>query len=221
MLPPSVFCDQALLSSEGTPCTSPPARRWLKKNSPSLQELFSRHPLHLVRSPHIAPMPRRSLLSGASRRKQGPTGGDLVGALTMSGPRALIAIGSCMTLAACAPRARLKEPSPDGPAISGLALVPGRTIEGGPVVLRFHFDSRGRDDLRRKCLDVDCRVALVAQRGDLDAPHGVRVSGPTGATRSLPASSSTWGPARRPTELSMTSHRAVHEDAPVRIGGWQ
>jgi hypothetical protein len=39
----------------------------------------------------------------------------------------------------------LKEPSPDGPAISGLEFVPGRTIEGCSVVLRFHFDSRGQD----------------------------------------------------------------------------
>jgi hypothetical protein len=39
----------------------------------------------------------------------------------------------------------LKEPSPDGPAISGLEFVPGRTIEGCPAVLRFHYDLRGED----------------------------------------------------------------------------
>jgi hypothetical protein len=63
----------------------------------------------------------------------------------MSGPRAVIVIGLCTALAACAPRARLKEPSPDGPAISGLEFVPRRTIEGCPAVLQFHFDSRGED----------------------------------------------------------------------------
>ena len=67
------------------------------------------------------------------------------GALTMSGPRAVIVLGLCSALAACAPRARLKEPSPDGPAISDLEFVPGRTIEGCPAVLRFHFDSRAED----------------------------------------------------------------------------
>ena len=63
----------------------------------------------------------------------------------MSGSRAVIVIGLCTALAACAPRARLKEPSPDGPAISGLEFVPRRTIEGCPAVLRFHYDSRGED----------------------------------------------------------------------------
>ena len=57
----------------------------------------------------------------------------------------MIVIGLCTALAACAPRARLKEPARDGPAISGLEFVPGRTLEGCPAVLRFHFDSRGED----------------------------------------------------------------------------
>jgi hypothetical protein len=55
----------------------------------------------------------------------------------------VIVIALCTALAACAPRARLKEPSPDGPVISALAFVPARTLEGCRVMLRFHFDARG------------------------------------------------------------------------------
>ena len=57
----------------------------------------------------------------------------------------MIVIGLCTALTACAPRARVKEPSPDGPTISGLEFAPKRTREGCAAVLRFHFESRAPD----------------------------------------------------------------------------
>lgn len=64
-------------------------------------------------------------------------------AKTMSGARAVVMIALCAVVASCTRRSRLQEPSPDGPTISDLEFVPGRTIEGCRMVVRFHFDSRG------------------------------------------------------------------------------
>jgi hypothetical protein len=118
-----VFCDQALLSSEDAVYLT--ARLTLAEEEFTLlQEIFSATrytgPIasHRADARPFAPERCVSTPAGSNAR--------IWWSLDQSGSRAGIVSGLCTARAACAPRARLKEPSPDGPAISGLALVPGR-----------------------------------------------------------------------------------------------
>ena len=52
------------------------------------------------------------------------------------------------SLAACAPLVAMEPPSPQGPRISDLELVPDRVTAGCPVEMRFRFRATGEDVAR-------------------------------------------------------------------------
>src|SRR5438094_1532549 len=62
--------------------------------------------------------------------------------------RVLVLVVAATSLAACAPLVAMEPPSPQGPRISDLELVPDRVTAGCPVEMRFRFRATGEDVAR-------------------------------------------------------------------------
>lgn len=84
----------------------------------------------------------------------------------------VVALGLCLSLTACATPAKLRAPSPEGPTISGLEFVPSRTVEGCPVILRFHVDSARNERAPRVTAWI-----LMARRDGRGARGSLRPKG--------------------------------------------
>jgi hypothetical protein len=99
-----------------------------------------------------------------------------------------LAIAAVVALGACDRPFHLKDPSPDGPTISALELVPGRVTMGCPVTVRFHLEAprapvtrafaestrvRGRGrETRLAELAVDPAAVAGKSAGDVAVPVG-------------------------------------------------
>lgn len=99
---------------------------------------------------------------------------------------ALSLVGVTIVGAGCARLVTMEPPSPDGPRISALRLVPERTVVGCPVTLRFRFEAprgliastvvgwvrgRGRSwESGRATLSAEVRALEGASAGEVVAP---------------------------------------------------